>query len=162
MSMLELVIASSMLAIVLASVAVVMRTGRLAWESHVADYTRIESAHATLRHIVRQVRQAESVVSMTPSTDNSGQLSLQMPDNSTLVWDHNSSTSTVDFGVTAASTLLASDIAGLRFTGFEADGTTVTTNVAEIQAIFIDVTVQLPVQVGATRVISSWAWIRSW
>lgn len=160
--MLELVIASSMMAIVLTTVGVLMRTGRQAWEAHTADYTRIESAHATVRHIVRQLRQAVSVVSITPSTDNSGQLAIKLQDGSTVVWDHDSSTNVVNYGVTSPTGLLATDITGLRFTGCAADGTTLTTNPALVQAVRIDVTIQLPIEVNSTRVVSSWAWVRSW
>lgn len=160
--MLELVIATSMLAIVLTTVGVLLRTGRLAWEAHTADYSRIESAHATVRHIVRQLRQAVSVVSITPSTDNSGQLAIKLQNGTTAVWDHDSSTNVVNYGITTPSGLLATDITGLRFTGYAADGTTVTTDPAVVQAIRVNVTIQLPIEVNGTRVVSSWAWIRSW
>lgn len=162
MTLLELVIASSMLAMVLTAVGVVLRTGRQAWEAHAADYTRIESAHATIRHMVRRVRQATSVETITPETDNSGQLSLKMPDASIEVWDHDSATNTIMYGVTNPTGVLSTDIVGLRLTGYEADGLTVTTVPNLVRAIRVDVTIQLPVQSGGSRVISSWAWIRSW
>ena len=162
MSMLELVIASSMLAMVLTTVGVVLRTGRIAWEAHSADYTRIEAAHATIRHIVRQVRQAEACAAISPSADNSGTLSLTMSDGSTVVWDHDDGANCVNYGVSSAGSLLAPDITGLRFTGYRANGSTATTVPSEVRAIRIDVTVQLPVEVNATRVVTSWAWIRSW
>ena len=160
--MLELVIATSMLALVLTTVGVLMRTGRQAWEAHTADYTRIESAHATVRHIVRQLRQAVSVVTITPSTDNSGRLSIKLQDGSTAVWDHDNSTNVVNYGITNPTGLLATDITGLRFTGYAADGATITTDPTLVQAIRTDVTIQLPIEVNGTRVVSSWAWIRSW
>ena len=87
MTLLELVIASTMLAVVLASVGVVMRTGRLAWEAHSNDYTRVEAAHAVIRHIVRSVRQAARVDSVTPSVDDSGRLALKLTDGSVVVAD---------------------------------------------------------------------------
>jgi hypothetical protein len=162
MTMLELVIASSMLAMVLATVGVVMRTGRQAWEAHSADYTRVEAAHATVRHIVRQVRQADEVTAITPNTDNSGRLALLLQDGSTVVWDHDSATNVVNYGVTTPSSLLAPDIIGLRFTGYLANGTTITTDPALVQAVRIEVTIQMPVEVGGSRLVTSWAWIRSW
>jgi type II secretory pathway component PulJ len=162
MSMLELVIASSLLAMVLATVGVVMRSGRQAWEAHSDDYRRVEAAHATVRHIVRQVRQAIAVSQISSSTDSSGRLSLQMQDGSTVVWDHDDASDSVQYGVTTPSSLLAPEITGLRFIGYLANGTTVTANPAEVQAVRVEVTIQLPVEVNATRVISSWAWIRSW
>ena len=139
-----------------------MRTGRQAWEAHSADYSRVEAAHATIRHIVRQVRQAESVSGISAAADNSGQLSLNLKDGSTVVWDHDALTNSVNYGVAAPTGLLAPNITGLRFTGYRANGTTVTSNPSLVRAIRIDATIQLPVEVNATRVVSSWAWVRSW
>jgi len=162
MSLLELVIATTMLAMIVATVSVVMRTSRLAWEAHEAAKNRIEAAHATVRHIVRRARQATGVVAITPSTDNSGQVSLRMPNLSVEVWDHDDVAMTVKYGVTTAANLLANNITGLRFTGYEADGTTLSTTAADTRAIKLEVTVQLPVETGGTRTIQSWVWIRSW
>lgn len=160
--MLELIIATSMLAMVLTTVGVVLRTGRQAWEAHTADYSRIEAAHATLRHMVRQSRRATSVSSITPSTDNSGRLALNLSDGSVVVWDHDAATSSVNYGVSNATNLLSSDIANVRFTGYRADATTITTTASQVKAIKIDVTVQLPLDTSGSRVVSSWAWLRSW
>ena len=162
MTLLELVIATTMLAMVLTTIGVVLRTGRLAWEAHAADYTRIEAAHATVRHILRRCRHAASVSTITPSTDNSGRLALLMTDGSVEVWDHDSSTNAINYGITTPANLLSPNIVGLRFTGYQANGTTTTTTASLVRAVRIEVTVQLPVETGGTRVVSSWAWVRSW
>jgi prepilin-type N-terminal cleavage/methylation domain-containing protein len=161
MTLLELVIATTMLTVVMATISVVLRTGRQAWEAHEADYERIEAAHATLRHVLRRARQAREVVSVSPNTDDSGQLSLRMADDSIEAWDHDENTQTVNYGITTANNLLATNVTGLRFTGFQANGTSVTVVPAEIRALRIEVTVQLPVESG-TRRVESWVWIRSW
>ena len=164
MSLLELVIATSMLTVLMTSIAVVMRTGRQAWEAHEADYVRIEAAHATARHIVREIRQADAVNAITPSADNSGALTLDMPSGDTKTWDHDGATNRVNYGLNLLTPvdLLATEITGLRFSGFEADGTTAAATVDDVQCVRIDVTIQLPREVGGTRVVSSWAWVRSW
>jgi type II secretory pathway pseudopilin PulG len=164
MTLLELVIASTMLAVLMTSIGVVMRTGRQAWEAHEADYTRLEGAHATLRHLVREVRQADDVSAITASTDNSGALALDMPGGDTKSWDHVGGSNQVNYGVNVVTPveMLATEITGLRFSGFRADGTTPATTPAEVQCIKIDVTIQLPREVGGTRIVSSWAWVRSW
>ena len=64
--MLELVIATSMFAIMLTAVCVILRTGRQVWEAHEAEFTLVEAAQATLRHVVRRVRQAEQVTAIMP------------------------------------------------------------------------------------------------
>jgi hypothetical protein len=162
MSLLELVIATSMLAMVLTAVMVVLRTGRQAWEAHEADFTRIESAHATLRHLVREVRQADAVTAISAAADASGSLALAMPDGSVKAWDHDAGSDCVNHGLTTATELLAPNITALRFVGYEADGVTATTVPGDIQAVEIEVTVQLPVETNGTRVVHSWAWLRTW
>jgi len=162
MSLLELVIATSMLALLMAAVSMILRTSRQAWEAHSGDYTRIEAAHATLRHLVREVRQADAVTAISLATDNSGQLGLLMPTGETRLWDHDGPSNTVNFTATAGSGMLANEITGLRLTGYKADGVTTTTVPAEVQFLKIEVTVQLPRELNGTRVVSSHAWVRSW
>ena len=162
MTLLELVIASSMMAVLLTAATVVLRTSRQAWEAHEGDYTRLEGLHATLRHMVRQIRQADAVTAITPAGDNSGALTLAMPDGSTVAWDHDGATSTVRCGVTTADQLLSTNITGLNIVGYKPDGVTATTVPSEIQNLKVSVTVQLPRETNATRTYSSWAWIRSW
>lgn len=162
MTLLELVIASSMMAVLLTAVTLVLRTSRQAWEAHEGDYIRLEGLHATLRHMVRQVRQANAVTAISAAGDNSGALTLAMPDGSTVAWDHDGPTSTVKCGVTTADQLLSTNITGLNIVGYKPDGVTTTTVPSEIQSLRVSVTVQLPRETNATRTYSSWAWIRSW
>ena len=163
MSLLELVIATSMLAVIMTSIAVIMRTGRQAWEAHESDYVRIEAAHATARHIVREIRQADAVSAISASADTSGAITLDMPNGDTKSWDHDGATNRVNYGLNVApADLLATEITGLQFSGFEADGTTAAATVGDVQCVRINVMIQLPREVGGARVISSWAWVRSW
>jgi hypothetical protein len=162
MSLLEILIATSMLAMVLTTVSVVIRSGRAAWEAHEADYTRIESAHATLRHIVREVRHADAVTELTPAIDNAQRLGLLLPSGDIRIWEYDADTDMVNCGIGAPDSPLAPDITGLRIIGLKADATTVAASADEVQCMRIEVTVQLPHEVGGTRTVSSWAWIRSW
>lgn len=162
MSLLELVVATSMLAMVMGAVSMILRTSRQAWEAHEGDYTRVEAAHATLRHLVREVRQADAVTAISLATDNTGQLGLLMPTGVTRLWDHDAGTNTVNFTATSGSGMLANQITGLRLTGYKADGTTTTAVPDEVQFLKIDVTIQLPREVNGTRVVSSYVWVRSW
>lgn len=162
LSLLELIIASSMLAMLLTSISVVLRAGRESWNAHEADYTRIEAAHSVLRHIVRQIRAADSVTEITAATDNSGRLGLRMPNGEVHIWDHDSTNNLVDYGVTTPDNLLAPEVTGLRFRGLEADGVTTTATAAEVQCLQIEVTIQLPRDVNGQRIVTSWAWVRAW
>lgn len=161
MSLLELIIATSMFAVMLTSVCVILRTGRQVWEVHEAEFTLVESAQATLRHIVRRVRQADAVTALSAATDDSGQLALGMPDGTTLVWDHDENDDCVNYGSGAPNALLATGIAALRVQGFRADGVTPTAVPEDVRSLRIEVAVPLPAGAGS-GVFSSWAWVRSW
>lgn len=162
MSLLELVIASTMLALVLTSISVVLRTSRGAWEAHEADFTRLENLHGTLRHIVREARQAKSVSGISAASNNAGSLSLLMPNGETHVWQHDNANQRVNFGLTTADQLLANQINSLTFSAYKADGTTLTTNPADIRSIKVQATTQLPRETNGLKTASSWVWIRSW
>jgi len=157
-----MIIASTLMTMVLATVSVVMRTGRAAWEAHEADFTRLTAGHATLRHIVRQVRQAESVLAITPATDNSGSISIRLANDNVLVWDHDSLTDRVLFGQNAADNLLAEGIEQLSFQGLCADGITPAATADEVQCVIVTLAVNLPRDTNSLRTISSWVWIRTW
>jgi hypothetical protein len=162
LTLLEMIIASTLMTMVLAAVSVVMRTGRAAWEAHEADFTRLTACHATLRHIVRQVRQAEAVLSVSGPTDNSGSISIRLPNDSALVWDHDAATNRVFFGEGVADSLLAEDISQLNIQAYCADGTTPATSVDQIQCVVVTLAVNLPRDTNPVRTISSWVWIRTW
>lgn len=161
LSLLELVIAASMLSLLMATVAVVLRTSRQAWEAHEADFSRLQGLHATVRHIVRQVRQAKDITQISPVTDLSGRLAVRLADGTEAVWDHNGTT--VNYGLTNADQLLAVNITTLKFTGYKADGVTTTTTPADVQSVLIEASTTLPNRdTAATRTVSSWAWLRTW
>lgn len=162
LTVLELVIATTMLSMVLATISVVMRTSRAAWEAHEADFTRLEAAHATLRHIVRLARQAEAVTAISAANDQSGALTLRMPTGELLAWDHDGNTGTMYFGVNSATDLLSDGITTFNVRGYRADGVTATSQLDQIQCLLLTLTVTLPRDVQATRTLRSWVTIRAW
>ena len=123
---------------------------------------RAESAHAVLRHIVRDLRQATAVTAVTPTTDTSGSLSVQMATGEIHVWDHDSGTGNVLYGVTTATALLADNIDTLTFYAYEADGATLTTTPGDIQMVRCVATITMPYGGGTSRTVSCTGWVRSW
>ncbi len=162
MSFLELILASTLLTTVVVSAAVVLRGMHGAWLAHEADSTRIQAAHATWRHVARRCRQAQAVVAVTAAGNAAGSLSLAMPDGSTHVWTRNNATNEVLYGVGAATDLLAEEITELSFTGYQADGVTVTATPSEIRSLKCQVRVNLPRDSGGSRTVAGWVWLRSW
>ena len=161
-TLLEVVMATTLLAGLGTAAAMLLRTGHVAWSAHEEDAAGLEAAHATLRHIVRQVRQAVQVSAISSPNDNAGSLSLLMPSGETYVWSRNAATNEVYFGVSSASDLLAAGITQLSFSGYGVDTVTVPASVTDIQSVVCRVQVQLPHEVGSARSITYWAWLRTW
>ena len=162
MTLLELIFASVLTTTLVAATGLVLRGSYTAWQAHSNDYLQIEAANATVRHVVRQLRQATSVTAITAANNATGSLSVVMPSGQTYIWTRNNSTNEVNFGVTTATNLLAQNITALYFTGYKADGVTATTTVSQIRAVKCQVQILLPRDTNGTRTITAWAWLRAW
>jgi hypothetical protein len=159
LSLLEMMVATAMMAMLMTSVVVVMRSGRAVWSAQEADIDRLENGYGVLRHFIQQMRQAESITNISAESDTTGNLQFQTATGTTRSWSHNGAPEEVLFDAGTGNQLLAKDIDTLTFIGYEADGTTETMALNDIQAVQCIVEVTLA---GATRKISCRAWIRSW
>jgi Tfp pilus assembly protein PilW len=159
LSLLEMMVATAMMAMLMASVVVVMRSGRTIWDAQEADIDRLENGYGVLRHFVQQMRQAESITAISAASDTTGDLSFLTATGTTRSWSHNGGPAEVLFNAGTGNQLLAKNINTLTFVGYEADGATPTTVLNDIQAVQCTVQVTLA---GATRTVSCRAWIRSW
>ena len=160
---LELITATAMLAALSTSCMVIVRTSYTSWNRHEDDHATRHMGLAVLQHIVRHARQAKGAISISASTDTSGQLKLLDTDGDVLVWDHNSSTKEVRFGVTSATDVLATGVEELTFVGYKTDGTTQTTAPGLIHIVECSAKVNVTRPSSTEAVItSSRAWLRSW
>lgn len=158
-SLLELLVAVTLLVSTVTAVSVLLRVNYETWLDYQSDNLRNESAVGVLRHIVRQVRQCEEVTAISTSGDNSGTLSLVMPNGSTVVWDH--AGSNVYYGATTANQLLGNHVTGLRFVGYQVDGTTATTVAQDIHCVRVTVSYSLPGRSAPGRTLTASAWLRA-
>ncbi len=153
--------ATAIMATVTASIVVVMRTGYSVWNAQEADIDVLENGYGVLRHFVRQMRQCTAVTAITASGNTLGSISGTSANGATWTWARNGS-SDVYYNNGTSNQLLAKGINSLTFTGYKADGTTVTTTVAEIQVVQMQVQVTLPRGAGVTRTLTTRAWVRAW
>lgn len=159
-SLLELIVTAAMMATLATTVAIVLRSAQSAWAAHDTDHARLQAAHATLRHISRQLRQAEGIISVSAPGDSSGSISALTPDGTTVVWEH--VPGRVNYGVTTATSLLAEGIEELSFTAYRADGATTTMSGPDIHSILCRVKVAQPYQAAGNRTFSARIWLRAW
>ncbi len=162
-SLLELTFATAILATVMASVVVVVRTSHAAWELHERDAARLANVHALLRHIVREVRQADSVTAITAPSNAAGSLSILTASGETQTWTRlNNDAVTLTRSDSGGADDIAEFITALTFTGYEADGVTQTTDPDAVQVVECRASTELQHDVVETRTVSSRVLIRSW
>ena len=152
-----------MLATLTTSCMVVVRSSYTAWNRHEDDHATRQAGIAVLKHIVRQARQARATIAISLASEKSGSLTLLSSDGNLLIWEHDSSSKEVRYGVNTATNVLATDIEELSFIGLKADGTTSTTDPGLIHSIQCTAKVDVTRPAGTETVTTSCrAWLRAW
>lgn len=163
--MLELLIAGSMLAVVMSSLSLVLRTARQSWEVSDHDYGAMHQAHAVARHFVRAAREAQGVASI--ASDGSA-LEIRTLDGATQRWAWATANGNMHGVVlfsqsgVSGSRVLAHDVESLSFSIFEADAFTVASSAEDARLIRVQVTVNSPSGNVSSQTVDSYVWIRSW
>jgi len=159
MTLIELMAATTMMATIMASTVVLVRSSYAVWQATEADLEQSENACAVLRHLVRNVRQAREVSAITSST-----LEVITIAGDRQQWVLGGGGAQVLYGLSPQPTdqLLAADVLNLVFVGYEADGTTSTTATEDIHSVHCTVAVAMPGGGGSTKTVSCRAWLRSW
>jgi len=159
MTMLETMLAMSLLTMIALLGAQGLRTTRQAWDLQDNRSTRYQYLEGTLAHITRHLRSARDIVAISAATDASGALTIVLPDASAVTWDHDATSHQVRYGATSPGDLLANDIDTLKFEGFGIDGITPTTVPADIRMIRTTASFVVPVQ-NVPFSLSTDVWIR--
>lgn len=159
----ELLAATALSGVLLASSAVVLRSTYAVWSARDADSEAAQAAHAVLRHLVRSIRQAEGVTDLS-GTLASGKLTLLMPSAVTRTYAHDTLLKQVYYGLNTATptNLLAEGIDEFSIQAYKADGVTLTTSTSEAHLLRCTVKVTMPRGAGQQRTVSCLGWIRSW
>jgi prepilin-type N-terminal cleavage/methylation domain-containing protein len=161
LSLLEMMAATAIMAMITSSVVVVMRSGYAVWNAQEADIDVLENGYGVLRHFFTQMRQATGIAAITAASNTQGSLSFTTSSGVTRTWARDSS-SNVYFNNGTVNQLLAKNINSLTFTGYKADGITTTTSVTDIQVVQCQVQITLPRGAGVTRTLTCRSWVRCW
>lgn len=159
MSLIEMVAATAIMAMVMTSVVVLVSSGYGVWNAYEQDIDINENAYGVLRHMVRQLRQAGAITAISAPSDTAGYLSYVTPSGAARSWTYNSGQ--VLFNNGTGDQLLAQSIDELNFVGYDAAGNQTTTP-DDIQRVRCTVQVTLSQGGGAPKTISATAWVRSW
>src|ERR671915_158230 len=110
LSLLEMMVATAMMAALMASVVVVMRTGYATWNAQEADIDVLENGYGVLRHFSQQLRQGSSVSAVTLPSNTSGSLTIVPASGAARTWSHNAGLKQVSFNNGSSTGLLANSI----------------------------------------------------
>lgn len=158
-TLLEVVVTIGLMSITITSICLLLRSSAAMWEAFDSDHGRLEEAHHTVRHFIRGLRQADSVVSISAATNTNGTITLNDVDGVPITWARVSDQIQYT-SASSAGNVLASKITELSFLGLKADGVTATTVPDEIRSVRITVTVALDREAGSSRTIRCAAWLR--
>ena len=75
-SLMEMMAATAVMAVLMGTVVVVVRSGYAVWNAQEQDINALENEYGVLRHFVRQMRQADAVTSITAANNTAGSLSF--------------------------------------------------------------------------------------
>lgn len=163
LSLLEMIVATTIMAMLMASVVVVVQSGYGVWNAYEQDIDVSENAYGVLRHVVRQLRQAEAITAISTPSDTTGNLSFStsFPSGSSVTKSWSLSGGQVMFNDGSSDNLLATSINELVFVGYDVDGNQ-TTNAPDIRRVTCTVQVTLTQGGGTPLTVSTSAWIRAW
>lgn len=159
MTLLETVLALSLMSTISLAAVLGVRVSWQAWSIQDQRSDTFQHLNGLLTHVTRHLRSTRSVVAVSAATDTSGYITITLPDDSVVKWDHDVATSQVLYGVDPPTDLLATGIDSLKFECFEIDGVTPTIVPADIRMIRTTASVTIPVQ-GTPFPLSSTVWIR--
>lgn len=157
MTLLETMMAMSLLTVISVIGAQTVRTTWQAWDVQAGRSDTLQHLSGTLTHITRYLRSARTVVEVSGPTDDSGFLAITLPDDSVVKWDHDDNSHRIYYGIDPPTSLLALDIDTLNFEGYEIDGVTSTTTTTDIRMIRITSSVTVT---GQSVSLSAMVWIR--
>lgn len=163
-TLLELVITSSMLAVIGTSLSLVLRTSRSAWETNDSATAAQQQSHAVALHFVRNAREAYKVIAITGTS-----VTLETRAGEQLTWSHQvagpdgrSNVVMVRFSSMGTQYPLAYNIRNLTFAGYKADGVTPAATASDVRLIQVDATVEQTGSAQLLQTASSRVWIRAW
>ncbi|MFQ5805347.1 MAG: hypothetical protein ACE5I3_02725 [Phycisphaerae bacterium] len=161
MTLLETLLALSLMSLISVLGAQIVRTSWQAWDVQDRRSDMLQHLGGTLAHVTRHLRMCRNVLYVSGPTDTSGNLEITLPDDSVVKWYHDNVDRVVRYEIngTAPTHLLATGIDSLKFECFKIDGVTPTTVPADVRMIRTTASVTVPVQ-GTPFTLSSTVWIR--
>jgi len=142
-SILEILLVVAILSLIVVAISPLFGSIVRSWQIGERQTELYNRARVGMDRMVKAIRQAQSVSSITSASDTDGQLVLTDTDDETFGFRRNSSDNELEYdlpGTPTSWSTLVDSVGSLSFTAYEANGTTTTTTVSDIKSIVISMT----------------------
>ncbi len=160
MTLVEMVVATSIMAVVMTVVVPIVVGVRNTWEAGQSGAESVQNERILADHLYRHLATATAVTAVSASTETAGYIQFTSSDGSTYRYQIGSD-DYVQFGPVGSLANLAGPVSQLQFAGYSADDfTTPATDAASIRLVQVQATFPKSKGVGRDRTLSSAVYLR--
>ncbi len=145
LTLVEMVIAMAIMAIVFAAILPQFRAIQNSWDSKASAAETLQNSRVLIDHLNRNLSKAVQITAVSDSAQTNGYIEFEDNDANSVRYDINGATSYVEFGPVGNLADLAGPASQLQFTCYDAcDLDTPITNVADIRSVKVQATLTNP------------------
>lgn len=165
LTLMEMVIALSIMTIVFASVLPLFFQMRNSWETRQAAAETLQNGRILIDHINRNISKAVKITAVSESSQTSGYIEYENNDAEIIRYDVNSTGNYVEFGPVGTLSDLAGPVSQLKFTCYDAcdldSPISPITDANIIRVVQVETTVSNPAWPDREESFSTWAYLRT-
>ncbi len=161
MTLLEMVVAMSIMVIVFVVVLPQLSLIRNNWDSREGIAETIQNGRVLTDHLSRNLSKAVKITAVSNSTDTTGYIEFLDNDDNTLRYDI-AANNYIEFGQVGSQSDLAGQVSSLQFTCYDGnDFSSTTTDGNSIRFVKAEATVTNPASLGQDKTFTTWAYLRT-
>jgi len=161
LTLVEMVIAMTIMAIVFAAILPQFRAIQNSWDSKQAAAETLQNSRVLMEHLYRNLSKAVKITVVSDSAETNGYIEFQDNDANSFRYDINGATSYVEFGPVGNLADLAGPVSQLQFTCYDAcDLDTPITDVNPIRCVKVETTLINPGP-GPDKAFTTQAYLRT-
>ena len=162
LTLVEMVIAMAIMAIVFAAILPQFRAIQNSWDSKQGSAETLQNGRVLIDHLNRNLSKAVRITSVSASSETNGYIEFEDNDVNNVRYDVNSTTKYVQFGTVGDLSELAGPVSQLQFTCYDAyDLDTPITDVNSVRFVKVETTLTNSAALGQDETFIGWAYLRA-
>jgi prepilin-type N-terminal cleavage/methylation domain-containing protein len=162
MTLMEMVIALSIITVIFAAILPLFGQIRQGWDSKQAVAETLQNGRILIDHIIHNLTKAVKITAVSDSTENNGYIEFENNDAETLRYDVNSTTNYIEYGTTGSLADLAGPVGRLKFTCYDpCDLDTPITDVNSIRFVKVETIFVNTTDASRNKTLTAAAYLRT-